>query len=111
MEFQTIVSIAQGIITLTTLTMIFVKPFRVWLLGIQEQKQQREEEKAIDHEAVRALLRDSITRVYFEKRGNCQLYQYEYKNLSMLYAAYKKMGGNSFVDKIWEEVEEWEILQ
>lgn len=37
--------------------------------------------------------------------------EYEYENLERLYKQYKKLGGNSFVDKVWNEVQEWKIYR
>lgn len=80
------------------------KPFRKWLFG-------RREERENSHETDRCLLRDRITSIYYKHRRNCEMKLYDYDNLERLYKQYKNLGGNSFVDKIWEEVQEWEITQ
>ena len=36
--------------------------------------------------------------------------QYEYENFVYLYEAYKALKGNSFIDKIYKEVQEWEVI-
>jgi hypothetical protein len=36
--------------------------------------------------------------------------QYEYENVVLLYKAYKALGGNTFVDHIYNEINEWEVV-
>ena len=55
-------------------------------------------------------LRSEMLRIYYHNRENKTIRQYEYENFVMLYEAYKALKGNSFVDKIYEEVREWEIV-
>ena len=68
-----------------------------------------EQKDADNKETDRCLLRDRITAIYYKNRVESSLRQYEYENLERLYNQYKKLGGNSFVDKIWKEVQEWEV--
>lgn len=55
-------------------------------------------------------LRSEMLRIYYHNRESKTIRQYEYENFVMLYEAYKALKGNSFVDKIYEEVREWEIV-
>ena len=55
-------------------------------------------------------LRSEMLRVYYHNRETEQIRQYEYENFVMLYEAYKALHGNSFIDKIYEEVHSWEIV-
>lgn len=55
-------------------------------------------------------LRSEMLRIYYHHREKRTIRQYEYENFIMLYEAYKALNGNSFVDKIHEEVHEWEIV-
>lgn len=55
-------------------------------------------------------LRSEMLRIYYHNREKRTIRQYEYENFVMLYEAYKALKGNSFVDKIYEEVHEWEIV-
>lgn len=55
-------------------------------------------------------LRSEMLRIYYHNREAKSIRQYEYENFVMLYEAYKALKGNSFVDKIKEEVHEWEIV-
>lgn len=58
----------------------------------------------------RCQLRSEMLRIYYHNRETRTIRQYEFENFVMLYEAYKKLGGNSFVDKIKDEVHEFEII-
>ncbi|MBE7034823.1 MAG: hypothetical protein E7402_01690 [Ruminococcaceae bacterium] len=55
-------------------------------------------------------LRSEMLRIYYHNRDAGEIRQYEYENFVMLYEAYKKLKGNSFIDKIYAEVHSWEII-
>ena len=55
-------------------------------------------------------LRSEMLRIYYHNRETKQIRQYEYENFVFLYEAYKALKGNSFIDKIHEDVESWEIV-
>ena len=55
-------------------------------------------------------LRSEMLRTYYHNRESGIIRQYEYENFVMLYEAYKALKGNSFIDKIYKEVESWEIV-
>lgn len=55
-------------------------------------------------------LRSEMLRIYYRHRESEKIRQYEYENFVMLYEAYKALKGNSFIDKIFKEVESWEII-
>ena len=55
-------------------------------------------------------LRSEMLRIYYHHRENETIRQYEYENFVMLYEAYKALKGNSFIDKIYKEVQSWEIV-
>ena len=60
-------------------------------------------------EGNKCQLRSEMTRTYYHHKETGKLRQYEYENFVTLYEAYKALGGNSFIDKIYEEVKKWEI--
>ena len=93
-----------------SLLVILCKPFRMWLALSKinkEKMQQMEEDKT---ETDRCLLRDRITSIYYKNKPDYELRQYEFENMERLYRQYKKLGGNSFIDKIWSEVQDWNII-
>ena len=61
-------------------------------------------------EGVKCLLRSDMLHIYYRHKDAEQIRQYEYENFIMLYEAYKALGGNSFIDKIYKEVSTWEII-
>ena len=58
----------------------------------------------------RCQLRSEILKTYYHNKENETIRQYELENFIMLYEAYKALKGNSFVDKIYNEVLSWEVI-
>lgn len=58
----------------------------------------------------RCQLRSEMLRIYYHNHESGKIRQYEFENFVMLYEAYKALKGNSFVDKIYREVQEFEIV-
>ena len=58
----------------------------------------------------RCLLRSEMLRIYYDNRDSQTIRQYEYENFVFLYEAYKALKGNSFIDKIYDEVKTWKII-
>lgn len=58
----------------------------------------------------RCQLRSEMLRIYYHNRETEQIRQFEYENFIMLYDAYKALKGNSFIDKIYKELQGWEIV-
>lgn len=54
-------------------------------------------------------LRSEMLRIYYHHRESETIRQYEYENFVMLYEAYKALKGNSFIDRIYEELRTWKI--
>lgn len=55
-------------------------------------------------------LRSEMLRIYYRHLDERSLRQYEFENFVALYEAYKALGGNSFIDRIYNEVRQWTIL-
>lgn len=55
-------------------------------------------------------LRSEMLQIYYHNMEKGIIRQYEYENFVYLYEAYKALKGNSFIDKIYEEVHGWEIV-
>lgn len=55
-------------------------------------------------------LRNEMLQIYYRNREQETIHQYEYENFVMLYEAYKALGGNSFIDKIYSDVKTWEVI-
>ncbi|MBQ6718711.1 MAG: hypothetical protein IJN22_07455 [Clostridia bacterium] len=54
-------------------------------------------------------LRSEILRIYYHNHQSGTIRQYENENFIKLYEAYKALGGNSFIDKIYKEIQTWEV--
>jgi hypothetical protein len=61
-------------------------------------------------EGTKCQLRSEMLRIYYHNHESGKIRQYEYENFVMLYEAYKALKGNSFIDKIYDEVRSWEII-
>lgn len=55
-------------------------------------------------------LRSEMLQIYYHNRETGVIHQYEFENFVYLYEAYKALKGNSFIDKIYKEVQTWEIV-
>ena len=64
--------------------------------------------KLID--GMKCQLRSEMLRTYYHNKDSKKIRQYEFENFVYLYESYKALKGNSFIDKIHEEVESWEII-
>lgn len=61
-------------------------------------------------DGVQCQLRTEMLRIYYHNKDREKIRQYEYENFVHLYKAYKALKGNSFIDKIYEEVKTWEVI-
>lgn len=61
-------------------------------------------------DGTKCQLRSEMLRIYYHHRQTQTIRQYEYENFVMLYEAYKALKGNSFIDKIYREVQTWEVI-
>lgn len=59
---------------------------------------------------MKCQLRSDMLRIYYHGKEYKKIRQYEYENFVMLYESYKALKGNSFIDRIYEEVQEFEIV-
>ena len=55
-------------------------------------------------------LRNDMLQIYYKNKECKTIHQYEYESFVLLYEAYKALKGNSFIDKIYKEVQTWEIV-
>lgn len=61
-------------------------------------------------DGVKCLLRSKMLEIYYRNRDVKTIRQYEKENFVLLYAAYKALKGNSFIDDINAEVRTWEVV-
>ena len=99
MEWETIVQWAKDICSIATCAALLIRPIREWIMGTKEIQ-----------EGQRCLLRSEIVRIYYRHNDDRKLREYEFKNMEQCYEAYKALRGNSFIDRIHDEMKGWEII-
>jgi hypothetical protein len=84
------------------------------LLGVVKWVAKKYKQNAVKMElvaeGVKCQLRSDMLQIYYRHIESGSIRQYEYENFVMLYEAYKALGGNSFIDKIYEEVKTWKVI-
>lgn len=96
MSITTIIAVIGGIVTeIATLFGIVIS-------------HHKDKKKSVN--GIRCLLRSEMLRIYYNHREQGKIRQYEYENFVYLYEAYKEIKGNSFIDKIYKELQEWEVI-
>lgn len=78
---------------------MLVKPLRNKMLGL---------DKLTD--ALKCQLRHDMLHTYYRHREGRTIRQYELEDFLYLYRGYKALGGNSFIDRIKSEIDEWEVM-
>ena len=58
----------------------------------------------------KCLLRSNMLHTYYKNREHSAIRQYEYENFLLEYRAYKALRGNSFIDRIYQEIKTWDIV-
>lgn len=99
MQIHDYATLAADFVAIATCLSLLIKPFRNKLLGMETML-----------EGNRCLLRAEIVRMYYRHLKDKQMEEYEYKLCDSCYKAYKAMGGNSFIDRIWAEMQNWSII-
>ena len=91
-----------GLITsFATAAAIIIKPIREKLFDTRRTQ-----------EGQRCMLRAEMLSIYYRGQdAGGKLRQYDYQNFVLLYAAYKALDGNSFIDTINEKVKNMEVIQ
>ena len=90
---------AGDICQIATCAALLIKPIRERIMGTETVR-----------EGQRCILRAEIVRLYYRHRDEKKLREYEYRLLEQCYKAYKVLRGNSFIDHIYAEMQEWEII-
>ena len=62
-------------------------------------------------DGIRCQLRSEMMNTYYNGRNEKTIREYEIENFIKCYHAYKELGGNSFIDEVYEKVMTWEVVQ
>ena len=92
-------SICSEVTVILAALALHVKPLRDKLLGL---------DKLTD--ALKCQLRHDMLHTYYRHREDHTIRQYELEDFLFLYRGYKALGGNSFIDRIKSEIDEWEVV-
>lgn len=95
-----IVEVISGLVALSTLLSIVIKPIREKIFNMNRTK-----------DGEKCLLRSEMLRIYYSNLEKREVRQYEFENYIKCYDAYKALGGNSFIDEINLEVRTWTIVR
>ena len=57
-----------------------------------------------------AIIRNTITHIYFKYKDEKKIPHYEKENVLYLYERYKELHGNSYVKNIIQQIESWEEI-
>lgn len=99
-DIPAILEICNMIISIAAVLSILIKPIREKIFGILDIR-----------EGQKCMLRSEMLSIYYGgKDQNDQIRQHEYENFVLMYQAYKSMKGNSFIDKIYNEVQKMEVI-
>lgn len=100
MESLTVLSQICSCVTGTAAVLVLlVRPLRDRLTGANRLR-----------EGQKCLLRSNMLRTYYRNRAAQTIRQYEFENFICEYRAYKALKGNSFIDKVYGEVKQWEVI-
>lgn len=91
-------AICSEITVIVGAVVLLIKPIREKFLGTE-----------LTREGLKCLLRAEMLHTYYRHKNEGQIRQYALENFIACYNAYKALGGNSFIDRIDEEVREWEV--
>lgn len=60
--------------------------------------------------SARDVLREKIMAIYHKNKYNRSMTEYEREALNQYYVDYKKLGGNSYIDKRYSRMDKWRVV-
>lgn len=97
-DLARVASVCSEITVILGALALLIKPVRDKVLGFDKLK-----------DALKCGLRHNMLHTYYKNRESQTIRQYELEDFLYLYKGYKALGGNSFIDKIKSEIDEWEV--
>jgi len=70
---------------------------------VAKLKERKRNDRNIE-KALKCLLRSSITKIFYTYTELGYIPRFERENVTYLYAQYKEMNGNSYIDQIYPEI-------
>jgi hypothetical protein len=97
-DLARVASVCSEITVILGALALLIKPLRDKILGL---------DKLVD--ALKCELRHDMLHIYYRHREDKFIRQYELEDFLYLYRGYKALRGNSFIDRIKSEIDEWEV--
>lgn len=97
-DLARVASVCSEITVILGALALLIKPLRNKILGL---------DKLVG--ALKCELRHDMLHAYYRHKEDKFIRQYELEDFLCLYRGYKALGGNSFIDKIKSEIDEWEV--
>lgn len=107
MTVTEIIAIGTEIVTLIGVVVPVFKMIKTVYKTIKSQTDKIE----LINDGIRCQLRTEMMNTYYDNKANEAIREYELENFIKCYNAYKALGGNSFIDRIYEEVIEWSVTR
>lgn len=89
----------SALTTVAAGAMLLIRPLREAATGTRHLR-----------DGLKCLLRSKMLGTYYRNREAAAIRQYEYENFLYEYRAYRALGGNSFLEKIYHEVSQWDVI-
>lgn len=97
-RWEVIVGVCAGLATIIGTSAYFVTAAKKITKSVEDVQ-----------EGVKCMLRSAMLATYYKHHDEDTITQYEFENFEFQYKAYKALKGNSFIDKVHEDVVKWEI--
>ena len=104
---MTIISTAAIIIA--DLSVILGAVYAIWK-HFKKFKDETQDKLEKVMEGIKCQHRSEMLRTYYRNKETKTIRQYEFEDFLLHYSSYKALDGNSFIDKIYKEVQTWEII-
>lgn len=97
--------VASSLMAVITLAILLIKPIRN---KVRQQIEKESSFKTDVSDALKCLIRHSITSIYYRYRDERKIPEYEYQNLILLYDYYKLLKANTYIKDIMQIMNSWE---
>lgn len=77
----------------------------------KKKLKEKETNENVQNEALKAILKNQLTNVYFVYSELKQIPDYVYQNFLDLLKVYESLGGNSYIHTIAKKMEDWKITK
>lgn len=98
-HLEQVAAVCGYILAIASAAVLLIKPLRDKVLGIHDIS-----------DGVKCLLRSDMLRMYYKHQEESKIRQHERQNFEAEYAAYKALGGNSFMNDIYHDVCAWKVV-